>query len=143
MFKYLIVATAILTAGCPTVPPTNRDIGGADITTENSPPVANAGKNQKVTVGELVILNGTKSSDADEDQMIFFWHLVEVSPVKSKKPLAFVEWPQIEINDAFSSRPSFTTPDVDMATVLIFQLAISDGIGIDFDEVRIVVSPRN
>lgn len=110
--------------------------------TENSPLIADAGKDQKVTIGELVVLDGTESNDADEDQMIFFWHLVEVSPVKPKEPLAFVEWPQIDINDAFSSRPSFIAPDVDIATVLTFQLAISDSIGIDFDEVRITVLPK-
>ncbi|RMH34417.1 MAG: DUF11 domain-containing protein, partial [Nitrospirae bacterium] len=52
----------------------------ATITTENSPPVANAGANQTVLVGDTVQLDGSGSSDPDNDQLTFTWSLTSVPP---------------------------------------------------------------
>jgi hypothetical protein len=43
------------------------------ISTGNTPPVANAGPDQSATVGAQVILNGSASSDADGDQLLYIW----------------------------------------------------------------------
>ena len=46
------------------------------INTGNSPPIANAGPNQTVTVTSLVHLNGSGSSDVDGNALTFAWSFV-------------------------------------------------------------------
>jgi hypothetical protein len=43
----------------------------------NDPPIADAGPDQTVTVGDLVALDGTGSSDPDTDVLNFFWEIKE------------------------------------------------------------------
>ena len=50
------------------------------VSTTNSKPVANAGTPQNVTVGSTVQLNGSGSSDADGDELDFFWSLTVRPP---------------------------------------------------------------
>ena len=50
------------------------------ITTNNSPPVANAGPNQTVAVGATVHLNGSASSDVDGNSLTYLWTLTSVPP---------------------------------------------------------------
>ena len=45
------------------------------ISTDNSRPVANAGADQVVAVGDTVTLNGAASSDADNDPLTYLWTL--------------------------------------------------------------------
>ncbi len=45
----------------------------AIINTSNTPPVANAGANQSVPIGQLVTLNGSGSSDADGNPLTYSW----------------------------------------------------------------------
>ena len=47
-----------------------------NISTTNSPPVANAGPNQTVAVGTTVALDGSGSSDADGSTLSFAWELI-------------------------------------------------------------------
>ncbi len=48
------------------------------MTVENRPPVANAGPDQSVTVGEKVFLDGSGSYDPDGDTLAYQWDLVAV-----------------------------------------------------------------
>src|SRR5262249_56976093 len=48
------------------------------ITTQNSPPVANAGANQSVVVGATVTLDGSASKDVDGNALTFRWALTVV-----------------------------------------------------------------
>ena len=79
---------------------------------ENSPPVANAGPDQKVTGGDLVILDGSGSSDADEDPLTYKW----VS-----------QYPGITLSDPGAEKPTFTAPDVVELSTFNFSLFVNDG----------------
>src|SRR5262249_53703958 len=49
------------------------------IVTANSPPVANAGLDQAVSVGQLVQLDGSQSSDVDRDVLAYRWSFMSRS----------------------------------------------------------------
>ena len=50
------------------------------ITTQNTPPVANAGPNQVRPVGSLVQLDGSASTDVDGDPLTYLWSLIGPPP---------------------------------------------------------------
>ncbi|MFT6034673.1 MAG: hypothetical protein ACI9XJ_000239 [Marivirga sp.] len=54
---------------------------------ENEPPIANAGNDLSVDVGETVELNALNSSDADNDNLKVLWEIVD-QPVASNASLA-------------------------------------------------------
>jgi hypothetical protein len=83
------------------------------ITTTNSPPVANAGPNQNVTVGASVILDGSGSSDADHDPLTFMWSFTS-RPTSSNATLS----------GANTKAPTFTP---DLAGTYVVQLIVNDG----------------
>ncbi|ASK34569.1 hypothetical protein CEK62_09320 [Alcanivorax sp. N3-2A] len=79
----------------------------------NVPPVANAGEDQNIATGSLVVLDGGDSADADGDSLSFQWQFVSV-PTDSIASLV----------NATSDSPSFTA-DLDGAYVL--ELIVNDG----------------
>src|SRR5271165_4453247 len=83
------------------------------ITTLNSPPVANAGHNQLVHVGDLAQLNGSGSTDVDGDPLTYKWSLLSV-PAGSLAAL----------NDPTLVNPAFT---IDLAGTYVAQLIVNDG----------------
>src|ERR1035441_3953125 len=83
------------------------------ITTANTPPVANAGPNQTVTVGTLVQLNGSGSTDVDGDPLTFRWSFNSV-PSGSTASLSSVS----------AVNPTFTA---DRAGTYVAQLIVNDG----------------
>jgi len=83
------------------------------ISTLNSPPVANAGTDQVVLVGDIVQLNGAGSTDVDGDLLGFAWSIVS----KPQNSLA-------TISNAFIVTPTFT---VDVAGSYVAQLVVTDG----------------
>src|SRR4030042_236185 len=83
------------------------------ITTQNTPPVANAGPNQTVTVGTLVTLNGSGSTDVDGDPLTYSWSFTTI-PSGSGAILS----------DPTLVNPTFT---VDKPGTYVIQLIVNDG----------------
>jgi subtilisin family serine protease/PKD repeat protein len=79
--------------------------------TVNLPPIANAGPDQTVNEGVLVTLDGSGSSDPDNDALTYQW-------------TASVG---ITLNDATAQKPTFTAPEVTTDTHYIFTLVVNDG----------------
>ena len=79
----------------------------------NQAPTAKAGSDQTVNEKKSVILDGTGTSDPDNDPLTYSWTQTVGATVT--------------LNGSNSSRPDFTTPDVSSDTTLSFQLIVSDG----------------
>jgi len=79
----------------------------------NTPPVANAGANQNVSVASLTTLDGTASTDADQDSLSYSWTLIS-KPNTSTAALS----------SAISPKPTFTP---DLAGTYVASLVVSDG----------------
>jgi hypothetical protein len=82
-------------------------------TTANAAPVANAGNNQNVTIGTTVTLDGTASSDANNDSLTYKWTL-QSKPSNSSA----------NISSVASARPTFKA---DLAGTYVATLVVSDG----------------
>ena len=82
-------------------------------TTANAAPVANAGNNQNVTIGTTVTLDGTASSDANNDSLTYKWTLQSM-PSNSSATISSVA----------SARPTFKA---DLAGTYVATLVVSDG----------------
>jgi hypothetical protein len=80
----------------------------------NAAPVAYAGNNQSVSIGSVVTLDGTNSSDADRDTLTYKWTIGSI-PSSSGATLS----------SAFSPNPKFTA---DVAGTYSFILTVNDGI---------------
>jgi len=83
------------------------------ITTENSPPVANAGPNQSVNVHSTVQLNGSGSTDVNGDPLTYAWSFVSI-PGTSKAVLT----------NPTSVNPTFVA---DVSGNYVVQLIVNDG----------------
>jgi RHS repeat-associated protein len=84
------------------------------ITTENSPPIANAGPAQTVPLGSVVTLDGTGSSDVDGQSLTYAWSILS-TPANSTATLSVPT----------SATPSFTA---DKAGNYVIQLIVNDGL---------------
>jgi hypothetical protein len=137
VFRLSVVApVALLGAGCIAGPagllgetaeftPSPTEVR-ASIT--NTPPVADAGLDLVVTAGEVVVLNGSNSDDADGQRLSYTWQQVSGEPV--------------ELKGAYSSFPRFDAPaDLDAETTLSFRLMVIDGFAFAADEVTVTVQP--
>jgi hypothetical protein len=83
------------------------------ITTDGVVPVANAGVGQTVRAGQVVLLNGSASSDADGDMLTYQWSLIS-------KPAGSVA----ALEGATTIGPAFIS---DKAGDYIVQLMVNDG----------------
>jgi RHS repeat-associated protein len=98
------------------------------ITTENSPPVANAGPNQSVFVGTTVQLDGSHSTDVDGDVLTYRWSLLSV-PANSTA----------QLSDPTVVNPTFV---VDMRGTYVAQLVVNDGF-VDSAPATVTISTLN
>ncbi len=95
----------------------------------NRAPVANAGPDQNVTAGAVVILNGSASSDPDGNPLIFTWIFLS-RPAGSVATLL----------DNNTAAPTFTA---DVAGAYDIQLTVSDGTLSSTDLVRVTAAALN
>lgn len=120
----LVVNDGVLNSNADTV--TITAAGG------NSAPVANAGPNQNVVTGNMVTLDGTGSSDANNDGLTYAWTIVAVPALSSLVA--------VDMNLSLPS-PQFT-PDVDGGYA--FSLVVNDGaVNSTPDNVLITASSAN
>lgn len=93
----------------------------------NQAPTANAGADQSVNGGEAVQLDGSGSSDPDNDPLTFAWTQTAGSSVA--------------LSGETTANPTFTAP---LSTeTLTFQLTVSDGNGgADTDSVNVTVTSQ-
>jgi RHS repeat-associated protein len=98
------------------------------VTTENSAPVADAGLDQSVRVGDTVTLDGTGSSDADHDPLTFDWAFT-TRPAGSGALLS----------DPTAPMPVFT---VDLRGTYVVQLIVHDGT-VDSTADTVVITTEN
>lgn len=124
-----------LVAGCPVLPGADDSNDDAldpnedETVAANTAPVAAAGEDQSVVAGDLVVLDGASSADADNDRLLYFW-----------QPLITSD--DIVLQDPYSSHPRFTAPSVTAPTVFTFRLTVIDGFAFAADEVAITVAPE-
>lgn len=97
---------------------------------KNRKPVANAGEDLTITVGDTAQLNGSESSDADGDSLVFLWNITS-APNGSTAVLS----------DTTIANPVLT-PDV--SGEFIIELVVNDGRDdSDKDQIIISVSEKN
>ena len=89
----------------------------------DSPPNANAGNEQDVSVGDVVTLDGTGSSDPENDTLAYSW--------------SQTSGPTVVFQNALIGKPTFPAPA--SPSVLEFQLTVTAGNKSDTDTVRINV----
>lgn len=83
------------------------------ITTEDSPPVAEAGPDQTARVAETVTLDGGNSADVDGDPLTYRWDLISVPAGSAAR-----------LSDATAMRPTF---EVDLPGTYAAALVVYDG----------------
>jgi len=95
----------------------------------NIAPIANAGTDQSVTSGSQVTLNGTGSTDADGTIASYAWTQTVGVPVN--------------LSNATVAQPTFTAPNVALATTYSFSLVVTDNLGATSTEstVNVIVNP--
>lgn len=91
----------------------------------NDPPVANAGKNQRVRLNSTVQLDGSASSDPNSDALSFSWRLLAV-PNGSKAAL----------DKATTAKPVF---DADVAGIYEVELVVKDKGGLSSEPAKVEI----
>ncbi len=95
----------------------------------NQRPMANAGANQTVNENEMVMLNGTASSDLDGTTLTYKW--------------TQTAGPTVTLFNNKTAEPTFTAPEVSANTNITFSLEVSDGTDTATAEVDITVRHVN
>jgi hypothetical protein len=110
---------------------TSTDTVSVTVQNINQPPVADAGPDQVIEEGLVVILNGTGSIDADGDTLTYSW-------IQTAGPEVLLDSPDTQ-------NPSFIAPQVINATniTLEFDLIVDDGFTNSTDSVTIIVQNVN
>ena len=117
----IIFSLLLLLAGC--------GGGGGEDSPANRPPVADAGDDQTVSAGDMVTLDGSGSSDPDGTVVRYLW----------TQPTG----PLVSIPDEAQVSTSFTVPELNVATTLVFRLTVTDDDGATAsDDVSVTVTDR-
>jgi len=96
----------------------------------NLTPIANAGTDQSVIVGTPITLNGSASSDGNQDPLTYTW-TVSSAPQAS----------EAELSNSNLSQPTFIS---DVVGTYTFSLTVSDGVlTSEVDTVELIVSRLN
>jgi hypothetical protein len=82
-----------------------------------------------VLEGDDVVLDGTLTTDADGDPLLFTWSQTAGAPRPS-------------LSGAFSIRARFVAPEVSEASVLTFRLTVSDGLAAGAAQTSVTILPR-
>ena len=95
----------------------------------NVPPRANAGPDQAVTSGTIVLLSGRQSFDSDGNVVRYTWSQISGT--------------RVSLSGANSVNASFTAPTLSSGTTLTFRLRVTDDDGAtDDDTVNVRVQPE-
>ncbi|MCB9745241.1 MAG: discoidin domain-containing protein [Alphaproteobacteria bacterium] len=112
------------------------DYDDVDVTvtgsTGNTPPVANAGSDQTVNLGDTVQLNGSRSNDPDGDPVTYQWEFLSLPSASALT--------NSDISGRYRPSPTFV-PDVEGSYTL--QIRVYDGTDYGFDQVVITVVSGN
>jgi hypothetical protein len=105
----------------------NTDITTVNVRGDNDPPTAEAGPNQNVHAGTVVILNGSNSYDPDlGDSITYQWEQTGGSPT-------------VNLTGANAAQASFTAPNVGLGgESLTFELTVTDTSGLKDTDTSIV-----
>lgn len=93
---------------------------------KNTPPSAHTGDDQTVEEQTTVTLDGTASTDPDDDSLTYSW--------------AQTAGPDVTLEGAETPTAEFTAPDVDTETTLSFELTVDDGESTDSETIEITVT---
>jgi glucose/arabinose dehydrogenase/PKD repeat protein len=93
----------------------------------NAPPLADAGADAELPSRNTISLDATRSIDPEGMPLSYTWRQTAGTGV--------------QLSDAKSPTPTFTTPLVQRATKLTFDLTVSDGMGRSSDSVTFTVQP--
>jgi len=92
----------------------------------NRAPAANAGTDLTVDENSIFRLDGTASSDPDNDELTYFWRV----------PAGFT------LNSITDPKPIYTAPEVSTDSIFTFSLIVNDG-RVDSPADQIIVTVRN
>ncbi|MGJ8668243.1 MAG: neutral/alkaline non-lysosomal ceramidase N-terminal domain-containing protein [Oceanococcus sp.] len=109
---------------------TGDDQVDVTVTSNNLAPIADAGPDRTRSEGELVILDGSNSSDSDGNIAAYAWEQAS--------------GPAVTLDDSAIAQPRFTAPGVDsIGALLRFRLTVTDNENAsDVDEVVVLVTDR-
>ncbi|HAQ20836.1 MAG TPA: hypothetical protein DCR40_16630, partial [Prolixibacteraceae bacterium] len=94
----------------------------------NEKPVANAGINKSVNEGAIASLDGTGSSDPENDALTYLWTAPN----------------EITLSSSSTSKPTFTAPEVQSDQTYTFILTVNDGkLDSYTDEVEVTIKQVN
>ncbi len=137
VFACMLALAAPMAGGCadvftllsPLPPVADAESFETEERRSNVPPAAVAGEDAAFDAGELIVLDGTGSSDADGDRLTYFWTQVDGGPA-------------VELKGQFSSISRFDAPaDLDGETTLTFRLTVVDGRAFSTDEIQVTIRP--